>query len=219
MYQLIFRNSHSQRRDEIYRSIVRTQLFSFKLHYHDASFLSLTVYMRGIENYIHFSRCISEQSMLHARAVTLSPVARMFLFLSSDTTCHTCPLHTRTLFAGTLFYIKPETERETQSPGRCYCPCVSSSSLGFRTEMRHDGVTRPSAYRSYALALQRNTSRGTSHFNDHFDTSPERTSSVSRTPPRQIVRDHIRATDGCARDATMTEKKNKTKKNDRFDRD
>lgn len=140
------------------------------------SFLSLC--MRGIENYIHFSRCISEQSMLHARAVTLSPVARMFLFLSSETTCHTCPLHTRTLFAGTLLYQARDRERDRVQVDD-YCPCVSSSSLGFRTEMRHDGVTRPSAYRSYALALQRNTSRGTSHFNDHFDTSPERTSSVS----------------------------------------
>jgi len=77
----------------------------------------------------------------------------MFLFLSSDTTCHTCPLHTRTDPRGNTV-TKPASpaERERGSGSMLLSGVrVSSWSLGCQTETRRDVATRPSTYRSLAL--------------------------------------------------------------------
>lgn len=109
-----------------------------------------------------------------------------FVCRSVRTPLVTRPLHTRSPRGSTVNEPKsPESVATVRLP-----PCVSSSPLGFQTETRRDGVTRPSAYRSFSLTPTTYTSRETSL--DHFSTQSRLADDVTKSVIAPKVRVHPR---------------------------
>lgn len=98
--------------------------------------------------------CFKRRPLLH---VSLSTIRRVhvldaFVYQFGHHLSHRSPLHTRSPRGNTVSDQRVRY-REIDVIVRLL-PCVSSSSLGFQTETRRNGVTRPSAYPSFSLTLQ-----------------------------------------------------------------
>lgn len=165
------------------RSIARTGLTFVKLHYHDCWFV-----FQGMGGFTAtFTLSAIRKAVFVARIRRRLQASRLLLFKFGH---HLSHVHfTRVVLAETL-YLEPKV-----SPGSMLTvrlPCVSSSSLGLQTETRRDGVTRPSAYRSFSLTLPTYApSRETSL--DHFSTTVsdslnERQQTLSRPQWSAIIR-------------------------------